>query len=118
MDLFQCFRQTDLIREKWCGSSGRIFGGRNEFETGSIGFGLEVYFVRDGDEETGVDGSFGGDAYCGGDVCFYGEGFGGGGGEGEVDAGVGERSSFAGVIKVLYKCRERVEFRGSSVPTH
>jgi len=118
MNLFQCFRQTRLIREKWCGPSGRVFGGRNEFETGSIGFGLEVYFVRDGDEETRVDGSFGGDAYCGGDVCFYGEGFGGGGGEGEVDARVGEGSSFAGVIKVLYECRERVEFRGSSVPTH
>jgi hypothetical protein len=35
-----------------------------------------------------------------------------------VDARVGEGSSFAGVIKVLYECRERVEFRGSSVPTH
>jgi hypothetical protein len=30
---------------------------------------------------------------------------------------MGERSSFAGVIKVLYECRERVEFGGCSVPT-
>ena len=70
MHLFQCFRQTDLVGQKRGGTSGCVFGGGDEFETGSIGFGLKVYFVRDGDEETRVDGAFGGDADCGGNVGF------------------------------------------------
>ena len=34
-----------------------------------------------------------------------------------MDTGVRKCSSFAGVIKVLYECGERVEFRRSSVPS-
>ena len=71
MDLLQRLCQTHLVREKWSRSSGSVLCGGDEFETGSIGFGLKVYFVGDGDEETRVDGAFGGDANCRGDVCFY-----------------------------------------------
>jgi hypothetical protein len=116
MNLFQRLCDGNTIREEWCGTRRRVFCRGDEFETGAVCFGGIVYFVGDGDKETRVDISFGGDAYCCRDVGFYGEW-----GvcicrESEVDAGMGGSSSVTGVVKVLNEGGERVEFGRCGVP--
>ena len=66
--------------------------------------------MRDGDKETRIECPFGGKTDRGGDVSLYAERGGRIGGEGEVNAGMRERASFACVIEILDEGGERVQF--------